>query len=197
LSGEELGSPSPLSVCATTRLLAFWASAASDQAANSTKTNNNFAVTRAFMMALPFGVSRSFIRPSFIAFAVWVRGAAVSKANCDSVLGKPLRFRSIGANSSDQAIEVAVLKRRHGGRCARGFHRIKLALSVSPAAVASRDDLCAVAVLDGVSGKEPDGRLVGGAAEEQVGGAGQDFIVAVGPHDFEWEVFWQHGSGFP
>jgi hypothetical protein len=84
-------------------------------------------------------------------------------------------------------------KRLCTGGGAAAIHQNESALPVSIAPIAACDDLRTVAVLDGVPGKEPDGRLVGGATDDQVGGAGQNFIMAVGPHDFEREVFWQHG----
>jgi hypothetical protein len=73
-------------------------------------------------------------------------------------------------------------------------HRMKTPhLAVHFAAIAPRDDARAVAVLDGVSRKHPHGCLIGSPPDDQVGRAGQDFVMAVDPHDFEGEVFWQHG----
>jgi hypothetical protein len=65
-------------------------------------------------------------------------------------------------------------------------------LRISAPPVIPRDDLCAVPVLDVVVRKKPDGGLLGRAADEQVRGTGQDFVVGVRPNNFEGKVFVKH-----
>jgi hypothetical protein len=52
-----------------------------------------------------------------------------------------------------------------------------------------------VAVLNGVSGEQPDGGIIGNSAYVQVDSADQDFIVAVGEDHSVWQFLRQHRRG--
>jgi hypothetical protein len=46
--------------------------------------------------------------------------------------------------------------------------------------VASRDDLCTVAVIDALIRVQAAGGFVGGAADNEIAGSGHDFVATVG-----------------